>query len=439
MKKDKLISLLLMFFISLVFMLAMILNIKSYVLYTVLIIMIGLSVFIIQNKNFLSANFLFYAMYLYSVGIGPILLMKKGTFYNYYFFKIVLGGLLAFSWGSFFFSNEAINYKPKKVSKKVNFSYSRISIVRILYGISVLAGVIYILKNKDLLLGGNMQDGRIKASSGLGIILYTMQLSIMLVPAFYELYLYGKENNKKIVSKFELLFVILFSSIELLFTGFRAPLITMYICLIVLYVRKNNKKIVAMIPYGIAIILIVELLGILRNLLSGINISTGLIKSLNTSLIVNCINLKYIFDCFPAKVPFQHGYTYLINVLMLLPGPDLDFTLWLKEQLNLSFMGGGVTPTILGEFYINFGSSSIFLGMFLLGILGNFITEYFEKNSKSFIGAFFIWQFAHCTSGGIANVLILSILFFIVYSFITLFPIIKEESGENRQLEQKST
>ena len=37
------------------------------------------------------------------------------------------------------------------------------------------------------------------------------------------------------------------------------------------------------------------------------------------------------------------------------PGPDLDFTLWLKDKVNIQFSGGGLTPTIIGEAYINFG------------------------------------------------------------------------------------
>ena len=140
-----------------------------------------------------------------------------------------------------------------------------------------------------------------------------------------------------------------------------------------------------------------------------------------SGLYVNDINLNYVFSTFPKKVEFQHGYTYLINILMLKPGPDLDFTLWLKEQIGITFNGGGVTPTILGEFYMNFGNLSMYIGMFFLGILGEKLDNYFNCNNKNFISSFYVWQFAHCASGGIANVMIIVILFTIVYKSITLF------------------
>ena len=64
--------------------------------------------------------------------------------------------------------------------------------------------------------------------------------------------------------------------------------------------------------------------------------------------------------------------------------------------------------------------------MFLLGMLGNKITQYFKKHRKTFLGSFYLWQFAHCVSGGIANVMILVLLYTIVYWVLMMFPIKKE-------------
>lgn len=68
---------------------------------------------------------------------------------------------------------------------------------------------------------------------------------------------------------------------------------------------------------------------------------------------------------------------------MLLPGPDPDFTMWLKEQTGIMFSGGGLTPTILGEFYLNFGFSAIFIGMFILGVYSVFLNRYFVKHKEN--------------------------------------------------------
>ena len=63
---------------------------------------------------------------------------------------------------------------------------------------------------------------------------------------------------------------------------------------------------------------------------------------------------------------------------------------------------------------------SMYLGMFLLGIASVKINNYFEKNNCNFLSSFYIWQFAHCISGGIANVMIIVILFTILYTIIEM-------------------
>ena len=431
MSKKRIIGILMLLFSTVIYVVVICYKIYSPIAYFIILGLLLLSMFFNQKFNVLSANFLFSLMFIYTVGFGPIILMEQGIQYNYDFFKIILGGFMAYCWGSLFFSDYKVEYKKEDKSKIV-FPFSRVLILRVLYLASLFASIIYLYKNRTLMLNGNMQSGRIEAMAGSGLILYIMQLSIIVVPLLYEYYLFCKKTNFKAISKYELFFVTGLSSIFLLFSGFRAPLVSMYICLIIIYFKNNNKKIISLIPYGILIVLGVEVLGILRNFLSGSTASIGIIKNLNTSLIVNCINLKYIFNYFPNRIPFQNGYTYLINILMLKPGPDLDFTLWLKDQLNLSFNGGGVTPTILGEFYINFGLISIYIGMFFLGIFGNFITKYFNSHSYSFLGAFFIWQYAHCASGGIANVMILTIILTIAYRFVMMFPMeLRRRNGKS--------
>ena len=130
---------------------------------------------------------------------------------------------------------------------------------------------------------------------------------------------------------------------------------------------------------------------------------------------------------------FQSGYTYLLNLKMLLPGPDPDFTLWLKDTLGLRFSGGGVTPTILGEFYMNFDVTGIYLGMFLYGFLGVYVWRYFKRHSETFLGAFYVLQFAHSASGGISNVSVTVLLYTIVYWFVMMFPIYRKGNGYARQ------
>ena len=120
--------------------------------------------------------------------------------------------------------------------------------------------------------------------------------------------------------------------------------------------------------------------------------------------------------------------TFLINIEMMLPGPDLDFTLWLRQCIGVEFSGGGVTPTVLGEGYINFGFFGAMLLMFLTGWLANILNDKYYKEEKNIVwNTCAITYFLTIFKGGYANIEIslLSLLFlYIMYELF--FPKIKK-------------
>lgn len=424
-------GIMLMTFASVIYGIIMLTEWKTAISYSVVLCIICIAVIIMNKSSLVCANTLFLAYSIYSFGLGPIFLLTRGINYSFGYFETILGGLLAFGWGN------AVAILRKKTVRPIDDKWKyvitnikRKNMLRICFFISLLASLYYISSNRVYLLGGDINANRIAAQSGNGMILYISQLPIMIVPMFYDLYHRGRLERKKCVNKCELVMYIVISSVTLLFSGFRAPLMTMYICLAVLFIQKNRIKSIKVIIMGIFFVILVEILGYVRkNMSESTATASSFLASFSTSFVVNSYNLNYIFSAFPSRVPFQRGYTYLINFLMLLPGPDQDFTLWLKDQLNLLFSGGGVTPTIIGEFYINFGKISIYVGMFLLGIAGISIYEYFKKHSETFLGVFYVWQFAHCASGGIANVVITVLLYTIVYWGLMLFPAERKKSS----------
>ena len=410
---------------TIIFILAVALNFSNVFSYSAILLLLGYAILLINDFELLSSNGLFLAFFIYAVGIGPIFFYLTNIFeYNYF---IIIGALLAFGWGNLLLKNlEVPSLKQKK--KKFEFKIEQKYVLRILFIISTLASIVYLILNKKYLLSGSISSGRVLAMSGNGVLLQVSQLSVLVVPMMYDLFCYKRKDGKRAISKVEIIVLIIIASLTLLFSGFRAPLITLYVCLILMYVEKNkisNKKILL---FGLFIFILLQGLSCLRAIASGGSIT--FFSAIRMSFVSNCRNLQYIFETFPSKVSFQHGYTYLINLIMLKPGPDLDFTLWLKEKLQLDFSGGGVTPTIIGEFYINFGYYAIYVGMFILGIIGNFVTSFFRKNIKKFLGAFYVLEFAHCVSGGIANIMIPVILYTILYLVINLFP---SEVGEKNE------
>ena len=148
------------------------------------------------------------------------------------------------------------------------------------------------------------------------------------------------------------------------------------------------------------------------------NFSEILLASLIDEAYVGYINLQYVLDCFPLRHDYMHGYGYLINIIMLRPGADLDFTLTLKQILGLDFDGGGVTPTILGELYLNFGFVGCGIGMFFVGILYQRITSSLKKSDLYYIPAWLTVTFCIAIRGGLANVEISILLNLIMYMCI---------------------
>ncbi|MDQ3691562.1 MAG: hypothetical protein M3406_16325 [Chloroflexota bacterium] len=70
---------------------------------------------------------------------------------------------------------------------------------------------------------------------------------------------------------------------------------------------------------------------------------------------VNPSNFQRLVDFIPEQVGYLLGYGYLIDLAVLLPGPQINFSTWLKEAMGLEFAGGGITISLLGELYANWG------------------------------------------------------------------------------------
>ena len=400
--------------------------------YTLLLACLTFALLLNNDFELISPAVLFTAYFLYSIALGPIVLMNMGRFYSYGYTKIILGGLLAFAIGNgicLIAKKRPVHEKEDK--PKIRFSFSRIKTLYFLLAVSWSAALYYFIKNRSYLLG-DVENGRVAAISGSGALLYTAQVSILLVCMLFDIYIETRKDLRPLISKFTMIFVTVVSSATLIVSGFRAPVGTLFICMIVMYAGKKKMPMGRIVFYGLLCIIGVSVLGAIRTTMSGGVSST--LTSFFTSLYVGNININYMYNTFPGKVDFQYGYTYLINFLMLLPGPDLDFTLWLKEQVGITFSGGGLTPTIIGEFYINFGEAFIFIGLFILGVFSVYLNRYFKRHKESFLAVFYVCQFAHCVSGGIANVSVTVLLYTIVYKCLIMLPYRSTKSFNRRRL-----
>jgi hypothetical protein len=214
-------------------------------------------------------------------------------------------------------------------------------------------------------------------------------------------------------------------------TGYRSPTLEILLTSILIYCYGKRKSLALgdfVKIVGIAIIFLL-FIGLVRKG-GGLKESFFIIlaKQFFSTTYVNLQNLSYIMDKFPEHVPFQYGKVYFMNFLMIRPGPDIDFTIWLRQQLGLTHFSGGATPSIIGEWYLNFGYVGI-MGMFLMGIFSSYLEKHLSNSRNIFSlvrWAIITVAFLKAITGGIANVILkltLNLLLLEVIVISSKFPI----------------
>lgn len=380
-----------------------------------------------KDQPIFSCENLFIMLYYAFIALAPAYNVWVNDYkYTYNIFFLFLVCLLLFIIGADLIVG---NKKTKKVFKTNFLNLQNIDnkyVVRSATLFLIIGYVfigIFLLKNLDFIMQ-DLENNRVHAMQGSGVIIH---LGYIILPASWILY-YCHLNYKK--NKLIYLYLIL-DIILLLLMGFRARILELILLLIIIRNDYKPFSIKKLILYGISLIILVILLQLARTIMSGGNLSK-IVGSLVSTMGVSSINLNYIFDAFPDRVPFQYGYTYWLGIGMLLPGPDIDATLWLKDVLNLQYAGGGLTPSIIGEFFINFGFVGIFIGMILLGIICRLIDNSAkEKRIHKCIYYVIMLYMARIVGSGISTFFILA-TWFVLVTFIILKLKIKGRKDDDK-------
>ena len=382
------------------------------ILYIVLLTIIAIKKFS-KNDNkhrIFCAENLFLIFYYIFIAVGPIILIFIGDDryrekYNYNLFFIFGVSLILFLIGAdIIVGKRKINKKNKeKVITEIDWR-NIIRNAKIVLFISYAFAIIYLFKNLSYILQ-DMENNRVSAMTGNGIIIY---FAYAMIPATCILY-YCHINNNKIKN---IWLYIIIDIILLMMFGFRSRV--MEIVVLCIMIRDNYKKIKmkTLVKIGTSLILLVALLQVLRTILSsdGMNI----LNSISNTMNVSSLNLTYIFNAFPEKINYQYGYSDIMNFLHLLSEYSLVVTMWLKEILNVEFNGGGLTPTIIGEFYLNFGFIGVMIGMVLTGVICKLVDNTYQNTKQPILYLIFIFYFARSVPAGFANFIIIMLWFMIV-------------------------
>lgn len=395
-------------------------------LYVLEYALISLIVFLNFKGRLFNIRNIFVFVFSFMIGLSPLFYyLNNGTEINNQL-NIIILSYLCLIIGLYI----SIHWKQKEKTKKKIYMIKLEDLAVIIGCIAILANIYYILTNRQNFFSNNLENDRLNASSANGLITLICGL---INPAIGILFYKTLENRRK---KYIIMICgfIIFAVISFLIQGSRTPIIKLIILLLLMYnIRKpiKNKTVIIVLIIGIVALISMQVLRMNRS-----NVDGNFLELLLNTLQNGSINLDYVMNTFPEKVDFQYGYTYLINIIMMKPGPDLDFTLWLKEKINIQFSGGGITPTIIGESYINFGFVGSLVICFLIGILGNYLDWKYKVSKKEYFWiCYFITIFIDSFRGGLANIEIGVFVYLCLYIFIEKILVtkykIKGEQYEN--------
>ena len=400
-------------------------NVIFLFLFTIAYYVITLFYFYHERKNIISIKTLFVVIFSAMIGLSPLFYymdrhtqtLNTGNSIDYQY-PIILIGYLIMVIGL------CINFKREKKEKleekkqltrqtmaNYNFYFSIVLLI-----ISFVTNLFFIIANKNLFLGESLEAGRMEAIASNGIIVVLSSFNYLGLGLLYEVTLQTKKWKKLFC------FFLVVNIIFYIIRGSRTNIV--YFLLIILLIRNHYKKIKIRSFVMIFIILLagLSILQVLRTYMSGEQ--TNFIGNIYGILEVGSINLDYIVITFPDKINFQYGYTFLINILMLLPGPDVDFTLWLKQSLGMTFAGGGVTPTIIGEGYINFGYIGVIVTMLIVGVVGKLLDKrYVDPNTDCVWASYLAVLFFGIFKNGFSTIevsILIYIFLYIAYKIILM-------------------
>jgi len=329
------------------------------------------------------------------------------VYVNMIIFKMIALGFYFYTAG-YAIARKHIKYP---INNKINTNH--LDLPNIFFWVIFFVGLIslvvfYKLAGAIPMLNKEMAENRALVAQGKGY--YIQLFKFCVVPLYLILAIRLQRKSQLFDIKFLIMTSIVF--LGLLSTGYRSYSLEVVLTMLLIYYFSLNKQFRLRTAIAVAFPMFIFIVAVGYYRISADDKLTALLTETGLPFYVNLINMDYILDKFPKTIPFQYGSTYLMNFLMLRPGPDLDFTMWLREQLALMHFSGGATPSIIGEWYLNFGNIGM-IGMFLIGVMICFVERclYGAKNVYTLV--IFITITLYLTKsirGGISSVLLEAII-----------------------------
>ena len=346
----------------------------------------------------------FSAFYVVLFAFGPMMLYMEG--YNYYreVGNFIIISYLCFAVGYRFAGKGKIKHNSHKMFLPANKPKSVLAIALMVFFVGMGAYSIYFVKNRHYVFTADLENSRVTAAAGNGLFLWLGSLVWLSVYMMYE--------QNLITDKYKRVTYLMFagSAIFSILLGFRSALVNP---ILVLFFMKNKKKEIPIRKMIALILTLFAFVGVYGAIRGGGGSSYD---SLLSEFKVSSVNLNYILNAFPRKVEYQMGASYFMDFQALIDDNVGGVTMWLKDALGLNFAGGGVTPTLIGEFYINWGIVGVLIGMTFSGVLFRCIDRAYRNSSNSiFLSCLILGYIRPIIRGGYANSIVNLLVYIIGY------------------------
>jgi oligosaccharide repeat unit polymerase len=223
-------------------------------------------------------------------------------------------------------------------------------------GLSIIA---FSMMNVIPVLSSDVHVSRIEELSGKGFLFHPSRILIFISITYFSL-LYLKTSSISLIS---LLMLILIGFLVLWGYAIRAEALKTIIYIIIMYLMLKKISVSNLI-LTLVIFLSFFLFNGLMQYARHYSLSSLMSVDFDVLLRFGWANVGHRFWVQLENLQFIYhniseaelmGLTYINDLFVVLPGNSVTGGVILKEYIGLNFIGGGITPTILGEGYANFG------------------------------------------------------------------------------------
>jgi oligosaccharide repeat unit polymerase len=296
--------------------------------------------------NIASAAFIIFFLYVFIFGLIDLF---KEVLEDSFFIMFFLSSIL-------FFIVFILGMKMDKFkTKKLNLSSFIFVVCLLLYTLSVS----YVTSKHGINLLTVFTDFNFKSAEEIRFLVYSepgfLLLWIEYAPMLVVIYFFQKNTYFGIAS---------FLVIAYVFAAFgsRGHIINLSIFTMTFLYYNNTLRISFWLApiislFGVLVLIVLTFIKFGLNHFGDINIA---IENSIYRLELGYIQAKQVIEL-ANSTGFEYGWSYIRDLATLLPGSDYGTNKYLSVQIYNTQSYGNLTPTIIGESYLNFGTLSLLI------------------------------------------------------------------------------